>query len=106
MSELNISSELLEVSAEVQQALKNNQPVVALESTIISHGMPFPENAQTALEVEETIRRQGAVPATIAIIHGVMKVGLSREEIELLGREGITSPKLVVVIYPLLSPRD
>ena len=88
MSELNISSELLQVSAEVQQALKNNQPVVALESTIISHGMPFPENAQTALEVEETIRRQGAVPATIAIIHGVMKVGLSREEIELLGREG------------------
>lgn len=88
MSELNISSELLQVSAEVQQALKNNQPVVALESTIISHGMPFPENAQTALEVEETLRRQGAVPATIAIIHGVMKVGLSREEIELLGREG------------------
>lgn len=88
MSELNISSELLQISAEVQQALKNNQPVVALESTIISHGMPFPENAQTALEVEETIRRQGAVPATIAIIHGVMKVGLSREEIELLGREG------------------
>lgn len=88
MSELNISSELLQVSAEVQQALKNNQPVVALESTIISHGMPFPENAQTALEVEETIRRQGAVPATIAIIHGVMKVGLNREEIELLGREG------------------
>ena len=88
MSELNISSELLQVSAEVQQALKNNQPVVALESTIISHGMPFPENAQTALEVEETIRCQGAVPATIAIIHGVMKVGLSREEIELLGREG------------------
>ena len=88
MSELNISSELLQVSAEVQQALKNNQPVVALESTIVSHGMPFPENAQTALEVEETIRRQGAVPATIAIIHGVMKVGLSREEIELLGREG------------------
>lgn len=88
MSELNISSELLQVSAEVQQALKNNQPVVALESTIISHGMPFPENAQTALEVEETIRRQGAVPATIAIIHGVMKVGLSREEIKLLGREG------------------
>ncbi|HGO5395614.1 TPA: pseudouridine-5'-phosphate glycosidase [Klebsiella michiganensis] len=88
MSELNISSELLQLSAEVQQVLKNNQPVVALESTIISHGMPFPENAQTALEVEETIRRQGAVPATIAIIHGVMKVGLSREEIELLGREG------------------
>lgn len=61
---------------------------MALESTIISHGMPFPQNAQTAIEVEETIRKQGAVPATIAIIGGVMKVGLSKEEIELLGREG------------------
>lgn len=80
--------ELLQISAEVQDALKNKKPVVALESTIISHGMPFPQNAQTAIEVEETIRKQGAVPATIAIIGGVMKVGLSKEEIELLGREG------------------
>ncbi|MEN0617010.1 pseudouridine-5'-phosphate glycosidase [Klebsiella indica] len=88
MPELTFSSELFQISAEVQLALKNNQPVVALESTIISHGMPFPENAQTAMEVEETIRRQGVIPATIAIIHGVMKVGLSHEEIELLGREG------------------
>lgn len=72
----------------MQDALKNKKPVVALESTIISHGMPFPQNAQTAIEVEETIRKQGAVPATIAIIGGVMKVGLSKEEIELLGREG------------------
>ncbi len=61
---------------------------MALESTIISPGMRFPQNAQTAIEVEETIRKQGAVPATIAIIGGVMKVGLSKEEIELLGREG------------------
>lgn len=72
----------------MQDALKNKKPVVALESTIISHGMPFPQNAQTAIEVEETIRKQGAVPTTIAIIGGVMKVGLSKEEIELLGREG------------------
>lgn len=88
MSELNISSDLLQVSPEVKQALADNKPVVALESTIISHGMPFPQNAQTAIEVEETIRKHGAVPATIAIIGGVMKVGLSQEEIELLGREG------------------
>src|SRR5699024_10937032 len=88
MSELKISPELLQISPEVQDALKNKKPVVALESTIISHGMPFPQNAQTAIEVEETIRKQGAVPATIAIIGGVMKVGLSKEEVELLGREG------------------
>ncbi|EHC2829510.1 pseudouridine-5'-phosphate glycosidase, partial [Escherichia coli] len=88
MSELKISPELLQISPEVQDALKNKKPVVALESTIISHGMPFPQNAQTAIEVEETIRKQGAVPATIAIIGGVMKVGLSKEEIELLGSEG------------------
>lgn len=88
MSELKISPELLQISPEVQDALKNKKPVVALESTIISHGMLFPQNAQTAIEVEETIRKQGAVPATIAIIGGVMKVGLSKEEIELLGREG------------------
>ncbi|HAJ7933735.1 TPA: pseudouridine-5'-phosphate glycosidase, partial [Escherichia coli] len=88
MSKLKISPELLQISPEVQDALKNKKPVVALESTIISHGMPFPQNAQTAIEVEETIRKQGAVPATIAIIGGVMKVGLSKEEIELLGREG------------------
>src|SRR5699024_310980 len=80
MSELKISPELLQISPEVQDALKNKKPVVALESTIISHGMPFPQNAQTAIEVEETIRKQGAVPATIAIIGGVMKVGLSKEE--------------------------
>lgn len=88
MSELKISPELLQISPEVQDALKNKKPVVALESTIISHGMPFPQNAETAIEVEDTIRKHGAVPATIAIIGGVMKVGLSKEEIELLGREG------------------
>ncbi|HEA1469982.1 TPA: pseudouridine-5'-phosphate glycosidase, partial [Escherichia coli] len=88
MSELTISSELLQISPEVQDAINSKKPVVALESTIISHGMPFPQNAQTAIEVEETIRKHGAVPATIAVIGGVMKVGLSKDEIELLGREG------------------
>ncbi len=88
MSELKLSAEFLQISPEVQDAINNNKPVVALESTIISHGMPFPQNAQTALEVEDAIRQQGVIPATIAIIRGVMKVGLSKEEIELLGREG------------------
>lgn len=94
MSELTISSDLLQISPEVKQALADNKPVVALESTIISHGMPFPQNAQTAIEVEETIRKHGAVPATIAIIGGVMKVGLSQQEIELLGREGHSVTKV------------
>lgn len=94
MSELTISSDLLQISPEVKQALADNKPVVALESTIISHGMPFPQNAQTAIEVEETIRKHGAVPATIAIIGGVMKVGLSQQEIELLGREGHSVAKV------------
>ena len=88
MSEITISSELLQISPEVQDAINSKKPVVALESTIISHGMPFPQDAQTAIEVEETIRKHGAVPATIAVIGGVMKVGLSKDEIELLGREG------------------
>lgn len=94
MSELTLSSELLQISPEVQEALNSKKPIVALESTIISHGMPFPQNAQTAIEVEETIRKYGAVPATIAIIGGVMKVGLSKDEIELLGREGHSVTKV------------
>lgn len=78
----------LEISEEVQNALKNNQPVVALESTIISHGMPYPQNAETALKVESIVRENGGIPATIAIIGGKLKVGLSPQEIELLGKEG------------------
>ncbi|KAA9000534.1 pseudouridine-5'-phosphate glycosidase [Affinibrenneria salicis] len=88
MSEAPISREFLDISPEISRALAHGDPVVALESTIISHGMPFPQNARTAIDVEETIRSQRAIPATIAVIHGRMKVGLSREEIELLGREG------------------
>ncbi|CAI0736714.1 pseudouridine-5'-phosphate glycosidase [Serratia quinivorans] len=83
-----ISHDYLDISPEVAEALANKRPIVALESTIISHGMPYPQNAQTALEVEQKIRDNGAVPATIAIINGRMKAGLSREEIELLGKEG------------------
>ncbi|CAI1870687.1 pseudouridine-5'-phosphate glycosidase [Serratia plymuthica] len=83
-----ITHDYLDISAEVAEALANKRPVVALESTIISHGMPYPQNAQTALEVEQKIRDNGAVPATIAIINGRMKAGLTRAEIELLGKEG------------------
>lgn len=74
----------LEYSAEVLEARKANKPIVALESTIISHGMPYPQNVQTANEVEEIIRKNGAVPATIAILNGKIKIGLSAEELEFL----------------------
>lgn len=78
----------LKISEEVRYALEHGKPVVALESTIISHGMPYPDNVKTALTVEKTVRENGAVPATIAIIKGVPTVGLSEEEIEHLGKEG------------------
>lgn len=78
----------LKISEEVRNALEHGKPVVALESTIISHGMPYPDNVKTALTVEKTVRENGAVPATIAIIKGVPTVGLSEEEIEHLGKEG------------------
>lgn len=76
----------LRVSDEVKRALEEGFPVVALESTIISHGMPYPANVKTALEVERVIREQGAVPATIAILDGEIRVGLTEQEIEQLGK--------------------
>ena len=80
----------MKISNEVQYALKNNIPVVALESTIISHGMPYPKNVETALLVEKTIRDNGAIPATIGIIDGEAIVGMNPEEIEEFGkRKGI-----------------
>ena len=78
----------LDISPEVKKALDEGRPVVALESTIISHGMPYPKNVETALLVEQTIRDNGAVPATIAVIGGRLKAGLSHEEIEYLGKTG------------------
>lgn len=75
----------LDIHPEVAEAIKNNQPVVALESTIISHGMPYPQNVETARQVEAIIRERGAVPATICIVDGRIKVGLSEEELEFLG---------------------
>ncbi len=79
----------LDIHLEVEEALANNQAVVALESTIISHGMPYPQNVETAKKVEQTIRTTGAIPATIAILNGRMKVGLSEEDLELLGKTGL-----------------
>lgn len=82
------------LSEEVQHALKNNQPVVALESTIISHGMPYPQNVETALKVESIIRENGAVPATIAILQGKLCVGLTAEQIDYLGKKGAAVAKV------------
>lgn len=84
----------LNISNEVQNALKNNLPVIALESTIISHGMPYPKNVETALNVEKIIRENGAIPATIAIINGKLTVGCSHDEIDRLGRGGLNVTKV------------
>ncbi|MBQ6974301.1 MAG: pseudouridine-5'-phosphate glycosidase [Oscillospiraceae bacterium] len=85
MRELN---RYLDVAPEVAKAIAEGRPVVALESTIISHGMPYPQNVETALQVEKIIRDHGAVPATIAILGGRLKAGLTPEEIDYLGRTG------------------
>jgi len=78
----------LDLNPKVKQALAANRPIVALESTIISHGMPYPKNLETAMQVSQTVRDNGAVPATIAIINGRLKAGLTKSEIELLAKEG------------------
>ena len=83
-----IMNKYLDIHPEVAAALAEGKPVVALESTIISHGMPYPQNVETALAVENIIRENGAVPATIAIIGGRLKAGLSAEEIEYFGKKG------------------
>ena len=83
----------LDIAPEVQKALDEGRPVVALESTIISHGMPYPQNVETALNVEKIIREHGATPATIAVIGGRLKAGLSPEEIDYLGKTGTAVAK-------------
>lgn len=83
----------LRISEEVKSALNAGKPVVALESTIISHGMPYPRNVETALRVEETVRAAGAIPATICVIGGKIVVGASRDDIEYLGKTGTRIPK-------------
>ena len=95
----------MKISKEVQEALKANKAVVALESTIISHGMPYPKNVETALRVEKVIRDHGAIPATIGIIDGEPVIGMSPEEIEQFGkRKGVL--KHLEEIYQLFMPRN
>jgi pseudouridylate synthase len=84
----------LDIHPAVAQALDAGAPVVALESTIISHGMPYPDNVKTALRVEDEVRAHGAVPATIAIVDGRLKAGLSPQQIEELGRQGAAVAKV------------
>ena len=98
-------NEYLDISPEVHAALKEHKPVVALESTIISHGMPYPQNVETALNVEKIIRENGAVPATIAIIGGRLKAGLSKEEIEHLGKAGTAVTKASRRDLPVLCAK-
>ncbi|MBQ6877301.1 MAG: pseudouridine-5'-phosphate glycosidase [Oscillospiraceae bacterium] len=93
----------LDIAPEVKSALENGKPVVALESTIISHGMPYPQNVNTAKNVERMIRNEGAVPATIAIIGGKFKVGLSAEEIEYFGKKGTKIAKASRRDLPILA---
>lgn len=95
----------LSISKEVKEALEGGKPVVALESTIISHGMPYPQNVETALRVEQTIRENGAVPATIAIIGGKLKAGCTKEEIEYLGKKGQAVTKASRRDLPVLISR-
>ncbi len=98
-------NQYLDIAPEVAQAIKDGKPVVALESTIISHGMPYPKNVETALLVEQTIRDNGAVPATIAVIGGRLKAGLSHEEIEHLGKAGRSVAKASRRDLPALVAR-
>ena len=95
----------LRVSPAVQNAISRGEPVVALESTIISHGMPYPKNVETALAVEQIVRDNGAIPATIAVIGGKITVGISREEIEHLGKKGLSVTKASRRDLPLLLAR-
>lgn len=97
--------EYLELSPAVKAALLAGDPVVALESTIISHGMPYPQNVETALRVEEAVRQAGAVPATICVIKGKLKAGLTVDEIEYLGKNGPAVTKASRRDLPVLVAR-
>lgn len=95
----------LDIADDIAHGLRNSEAVVALESTIISHGMPYPENVETALRVERTVRDAGAIPATIAILGGRLKVGLSSEEIRYLGKRGPAVTKTSRRDIPFLVSR-
>jgi len=96
---------LVSMSPVVKAALQNGQPLVALESTIISHGMPYPKNVETALRVEAAVRESDAVPATIAVIGGQLRAGLSEAEIEYLGKKGTAVTKVSRRDLPVLVTR-
>lgn len=98
-------NQYLDVAPEVAEAIKAGKPVVALESTIISHGMPYPQNVETALNVEKIIRDNGAIPATTAIINGRLKAGLSKDEIEYLGKKGLGVTKVSRRDIPVIVAR-
>ena len=85
----NITDQYLDILPEIENAIAHGKPVVALESTIISHGMPYPKNVETAKEVEQMVRDNGAIPATIAILEGRLKVGLNDQKLEYLGKSGL-----------------
>ncbi len=87
-------SQVFKISEQVAEALKDGKPVVALESTIISHGMPYPQNVETANAVERIVKENGCVPATVAVINGVLTVGCDSGEIELLGKLGTSVAKV------------
>ena len=99
------ASSHLDVADDVAEALRNGQPVVALESTIISHGMPYPENVETALRVERTVRDNGAIPATVAILGGRLKAGLTADEISELGKQGDATTKVSRRDIPFIVSR-
>jgi pseudouridine-5'-phosphate glycosidase len=92
----------LSISSSVRAALAAHRPVVALESTIIAHGMPYPQNVETARAVEDIVREHGAVPATIAIIGGALKVGLTPDELDRFGRDGRSIAKVSVRDLPFI----
>lgn len=99
--------EYLDVNPEVQKAMDENKAIVALESTIISHGMPYPQNVKTALKVEDIIRSNGAVPATIGIINGRLKAGLTPEEIDYMGKtKGIAKVSRRDIPYIVSAEKD
>ncbi len=96
---------LIKLSPKVEAALKEGRPVIALESTILSHGMPYPQNVETALKCEKTARESGAEPATVAVIGGRLCAGLTEEEIDYLGREGQKVTKASRRDLPVLVAR-
>ncbi len=100
-------NEFLDLSSRVNEAIKNREPIVALESTIISHGMPYPTNVQTAKMLEKTVEDNGAVPATIAVINGRIKIGLNEEELEYMAtKKGILKLSRMDLPYAVAKGYD